>query len=74
MYTKLLVILGLRSACCGANIQTWHHGKYFCNNCESWLGRSTNHTRKMTPLPNAIKLPSLELDNSENSKSTQLIN
>ena len=67
MYVKILIILGLRSACCAAKIETWHQGKYFCANCESWLGHSSNRTRLMTPIPSAIKLPTLELDNSENS-------
>lgn len=70
MYIKLLIILGFRSACCGAKIETWHQGKYFCNNCESWLSRSTNHTRMMTPIRSEIDLPALELDNSKNPKLT----
>ena len=74
MYEKLLIITGLRSACCGAKIETWHHGKYFCINCESWLGHSTNHTRIMTPLDNTTKLPALKLDNNKRPKPTQLIN
>jgi hypothetical protein len=37
MKTKILVLLGLRSKCCGAKITSWHHDKQYCEKCESWL-------------------------------------
>ncbi|GAC1391948.1 MAG: hypothetical protein NVSMB46_06300 [Candidatus Saccharimonadales bacterium] len=61
MLTKILQILGLRSQCCGAKIETWYIGKYYCQKCEAWLGKlKTLETATIKPsmmlTPNHMRL------------------
>lgn len=41
MITKVLIALGLRSACCGEKYKNWHSNRFYCAACERWLTTDT---------------------------------
>ena len=49
MITKIMILIGTRSACCGAKINVWHAGKNYCSKCEHWIS-SNNAAGSFTPI------------------------
>lgn len=64
MITKILTVIGLRSQCCGAKIETWHAGKDLCVGCQRWLYKDVTAVARpvltVAPTPAFLNLKRLK--------------